>query len=105
MSTTTCSAPPAAIAPDLCSGCDLDPCACDYKSSLAPGGKNAHLRDVAAEQYPRPLPHRAACPCPICWSARLDTFVARLAALPGRCPHGYAEEQVFHACEIRDVSL
>lgn len=92
------------VLPDLCRDCDLDPCACSYITDLRPDGTLAHLRQLAAACMSEPLPHRPGCPCPPCYSARLGTWVRELAALPGRCRHGYAEEQVFHTCEIRDVS-
>lgn len=95
--TPTHSSSPAAP-PDLCPRCALDPCACEYVVSLRPDGRNAALRDVAAEQMTKPLPHRAACPCPGCWSARMATFIPGLAQQPGRCRHGYAPEHVDHDC-------
>lgn len=86
------------VLPDLCDACQFDPCGCEYIKSLRPGGANENLRAVAVEQMTKPLPHRAACPCPGCYCARMATFIPSMAARPGRCRHGYAPEHVDHEC-------
>jgi|GEM_PF-5937190 hypothetical protein len=60
-----------------CEICGLNPCACEYVGSLLPGGDFAWLADIVRAQVREPFPHRAACPCPVCWSERSsawDTF-------------------------------
>ena len=59
---------------DPCVECGLDPCACHYIAKLRRDGELAHLRSAALEEYPKPVPHRAACPCPKCYSIRLATW-------------------------------
>ena len=90
---------------DLCSTCNLDPCACDYIRTLAPGGPNAWLRDVAREQMGKPLPHRGGCPCPGCYSTRMQTFITAMASQPGRCRHGFSSEHTDHECLAHVVPL
>lgn len=57
-----------------CPRCHLAPCACDYINDLAPGRPFAWLADTVVEQLREPLPHRAACPCPRCWSDRARSW-------------------------------
>jgi hypothetical protein len=71
MSTNTMQ-PSSAI--DLCSDCRLDPCACSYIAKLRPAGELAHLREAALEHHHHEPPHRPACPCPRCYSARLASW-------------------------------
>jgi hypothetical protein len=57
-----------------CPRCELDPCGCAYITDLRPGGRLDHLRLAAVEGYEQPEPHRAACPCPPCYSRRLCSW-------------------------------
>lgn len=52
-----------------CHRCRLSPCACRYMDGLT-----GPLADVARSQARLPRPHRAACPCPSCYSDRLRSF-------------------------------
>lgn len=63
-----------------CRRCALWPCACVYIAKLRPEGELAHLRPAALDEYPKPMPHRAACPCPRCYSLRLASWAEREAA-------------------------
>ncbi len=60
--------------PETCARCELNPCSCSYMQDLRPGHRLGYLRDVALEQFTKPLPHREPCPCPICYSVRLATW-------------------------------
>ena len=53
-----------------CEVCGLDPCACAYIASLLDGGEFEWLADTVRAQRQLPFPHRAACPCPVCYSER-----------------------------------
>ena len=57
-----------------CKVCTLNPCACKYVELLLPGGVFAWLEDTVRAQVHEPFPHRAACPCPVCWSERLSAW-------------------------------
>ncbi len=59
---------------DPCARCGLWPCVCDYIQKLRPDGSLAHLRQTALWEYLKPMPHRAACPCPGCYSVRLASW-------------------------------
>lgn len=58
----------------MCPDCSMAPCACRYLRSLQPGGDNADLSPVVMQMMGEPQPHRGACPCPECWSARAATW-------------------------------
>ena len=58
----------------ICDVCGLNPCACDYITSLLPGGDFAWLASTVQAQVAQAFPHRAACPCPVCWSERAQSW-------------------------------
>lgn len=60
-----------------CNSCNLAPCACRYVEELLAGKFGPALPSIAQAQMKLPQPHRAACPCPACWSARLATFTIK----------------------------
>src|SRR5215204_3399913 len=57
-----------------CEWCCYGPCACSYILKLRPDGELGHLHDVALACLKEPWPHRAACPCPRCYSLRLASW-------------------------------
>lgn len=59
---------------ETCARCNFAACACSYIADLRVGGRLEELRPIALDEYPKPLPHRAACPCPRCYSLRLSTW-------------------------------
>lgn len=62
------------VEPAKCLVCDYWPCACAYILKLEPGGSMEWIAGVALGQMDQPFPHRAACPCPSCYSDRLRTW-------------------------------
>lgn len=58
----------------ICISCKLSPCACRYIGELMAGKHGATVPKVAQAQMKLEQPHRAACPCPPCWSKRASTF-------------------------------
>lgn len=60
----------------MCQTCNYSPCACSYIAELMPGGAHDSLADLAQRLSWAPSPHRPACPCPGCYSARLTTWTA-----------------------------
>lgn len=61
------------VQPD-CADCGYSPCACEYIVKISAGGILWELGAIAVEQMDKPFPHRAACPCPSCYSDRLRTW-------------------------------
>jgi hypothetical protein len=62
-----------------CRHCQLFPCACSYIAKFEPGGELHWLYPHARREAAKPLPHRAACPCPHCYSARLATWAKEVS--------------------------
>ena len=65
---------PSSVLVETCARCHFGPCACAYIADLRVGGRLEELRPIALQEYPKPLPHRDACPCPSCYSLRLSTW-------------------------------
>lgn len=57
----------------MCTTCELSPCACKYMDQLLQT-EHESLLEVADAMADEPQPHRGACPCPVCWSARAATW-------------------------------
>ena len=57
-----------------CPDCGYSPCACAYIVKISAAGPLWELGAIAIEQIGKPFPHRAACPCPSCYSDRLRTW-------------------------------
>lgn len=63
-----------------CGSCGYGPCACSYILRLQDSGSGVYsLAGVALAQLDALEPHRDACPCPGCYSARLASWVGEVA--------------------------
>lgn len=58
----------------MCDRCQLAPCAYRYIGQLMAGSHGPVTREVALAQSKLAQLHRAACPCPACWSVRAASF-------------------------------